>query len=131
MKSGPENNVDSYIASAPEEARAALRGLRALIRQAVPGATERTDYFQMPGYSYGRHQYYDGMFAWFSFKKPFVRLHVLPSVIEKHGKELVGYRLAKSIISFKIGERVPRLLVKKMAKESRDAMKALGEAAKK
>jgi drug/metabolite transporter (DMT)-like permease len=30
------------------------------------------------------------MFAWFSFKKPNVRLHVRPPVIKEHKKELVG-----------------------------------------
>jgi hypothetical protein len=33
------------------------------------------------------------MFAWFSFKKPDVRLHLRPPVIEEHKRELGGYAL--------------------------------------
>jgi uncharacterized protein YdhG (YjbR/CyaY superfamily) len=37
--------VDEYIAACPKEAWVKLKSLRATIRQVVPGATERTDYF--------------------------------------------------------------------------------------
>jgi uncharacterized protein YdhG (YjbR/CyaY superfamily) len=89
----------------------------------VPGATERTDYFQMPGYSDPRIEYYDGMFAWFSFKQPHIRLHVPPSVIEAHRAELAGYATTKAIISFPKGKPVPVTLVKKLVKASLKAMK--------
>ncbi len=41
----------------------------AAIQQVASGATERTDYFNWPGYSYPGYDY-DGFFVWFSFKKP-------------------------------------------------------------
>lgn len=125
MKNHPENNVNNYIASAPEEMRAALKELRVIIQKVAPTATERTDYFQIPGYSYDKYDYYNGMFVWFSYKKPYARLHILPSVIENHKKELKEYQLTKSIIGFKIGKRIPKLLVNKLIKESRNAMKLL------
>jgi uncharacterized protein YdhG (YjbR/CyaY superfamily) len=93
------------------------------IQAAVPGATERTDYFQMPGYSYPGIDFYDGMFAWFSFKKPHIRLHVPPSVIEAHRKELAGFATTKAIVNFPMGKPVPPALVKKLAKASLKAMK--------
>ena len=77
--------VDKYIAKCPKEAHGDLVKIRAAIRAAAPGATERTDYFQMPGYCYPGFDY-DGMFAWFSFKKPYIRLHVRPPVIQNMGK---------------------------------------------
>jgi uncharacterized protein YdhG (YjbR/CyaY superfamily) len=101
--------------------------MRAAIRAAAPGATERTDYFQMPGYSHPRIDYYDGMFAWFSFKKPHVRLHVPPSVIQEHRKELAGYPTTKAIVSFPMGKRVPLTLVKKLVKASLKAMKDMSK----
>lgn len=131
MKKQPENNVDVYIANAPEEMQAPLNELRSLIRKVAPTATERTDYFQMPGYSYDQFDYYNGMFVWFSFKKPYARLHILPSVIEDNKKELREYQLTKSIVGFKAGTKIPKLLVKKLVKESRDAMKMLSKVAKK
>jgi uncharacterized protein YdhG (YjbR/CyaY superfamily) len=81
------NEVNEYIAKCPKEAQGNLAKIRAAIRAAAPGATERTDYFQMPGYSYAGFDYYDGMFAWLSFKKPHIRLHVAPSVIQEHRKD--------------------------------------------
>lgn len=97
--------------------------IRAAIRAAAPGAVERTDYFQMPGYSYPGFDY-DGMFAWFSFKKPHIRLHVRPSAIQKHEKELAGYPTTKAIVSFSMGKPIPTTLVKKLVQGSLKAMKA-------
>jgi uncharacterized protein YdhG (YjbR/CyaY superfamily) len=117
------SEVDEYIARCPKEAQGDLAKIRAAIRAAVPGATERTDYFQMPGYSYPGLDYYDGMFTWFSFKKPHIRLHVPPAVIQKHRKELAGYATTKAIISFPVGKPAPITLVKKLVKASLKAMK--------
>jgi uncharacterized protein YdhG (YjbR/CyaY superfamily) len=93
---------------------------------AAPGATEGTDYFQMPGYSYPGIDYYDGMFAWFSFKKPHVRLHVPPSVIQGHRKELARFATTKAIVSFPAGKPVPLTLVKKLVRASLRVMKHKG-----
>jgi len=117
------SGVDEYIASCPKEARGDLAKIRAAIRAAAPAATERTDYFRMPGYSHPSVDYYDGMFAWFSFKKPHIRLHVPPSVIEEHRKELADYATTKAIVSFPSGKPVPTRLVQKLVKASLKAMK--------
>jgi uncharacterized protein YdhG (YjbR/CyaY superfamily) len=117
------SGVDEYIARCPKEAQGDLAKIRAAIRAAAPGATERTDYFQWPGYSNPKVDYYDGMFAWFSFKKPHIRLHVPPSVIREHKKELAAYATTKAIISFPMGKPAPVTLVKKLVKASLKAMK--------
>jgi len=114
--------VDQYIAVCPKEAQESLAKVRAAIQTAAPGATERTDYFQMPGYSYPGFDY-DGMFVWFSFKKPFVRLHVRPPVIEERSDELAGYRTTKAIVSFPMDKPIPAPLVKRLVKASLKAMK--------
>lgn len=117
------SGVDEYIARCPKEAQGDLAKIRAAIRAAAPGATERTDYFRMPGYSYPEIEYYDGMFAWFSFEKPHIRLHVPPCVIQEHRKELAGYATTKAIVSFPMGKPVPATLVKKLVRASVKAMK--------
>jgi len=81
----------------------------------------------MPGYSNPAVDYYDGMFAWFSFKKPHIRLHVPPSVIQEHRKELAGYATTKAIVSFPMGKPAPTTLVKKLVKASLRAMKDKSE----
>ena len=116
------SEVDEYIARCPKEAQGDLAKIRAAIRAAAPGATERTDYFQWPGYSYPGFDY-DGMFAWFSFKEPNIRLHVPPSVIQEHRKELGGYATTKAIVSFPMDKPAPISLVKKLVKASLKAMK--------
>ena len=120
------SEVDEYIARCPKEAQGGLAKIRAAIRAAAPGATERTDYFQMPGYSYPGFDY-DGMFAWFSFKKPHIRLHLRPPVVEEHRKELASYATTKAIVSLPTGKPVPTTLVKKLVKASLKAMKDKSE----
>jgi uncharacterized protein YdhG (YjbR/CyaY superfamily) len=69
----------------------------------------------MPGYSYEGYDY-DGMFVLFSFKKPYVRLHVRPPVIQNQKKELAGYTTTKAIVSFPVDKEMPIALVKKIGK---------------
>src|SRR5271170_4151921 len=120
------SGVVEYIARCLKEARGDLAKIRAAIRTAAPGATERTDYFRWPGYSYPGFDY-DGMFVWFSFKKPHMRLHVRPPVIQEHRKELAGHATTKAIVSFPMGKPVPITLVKKLVKASLKAMKDKSE----
>jgi uncharacterized protein YdhG (YjbR/CyaY superfamily) len=116
------SGVDQYIARCPKAAQGDLAKIRAAIRTAARGATERTDYFQWPGYSYPGFDY-DGMFVWFSFKKPYMRLHVRPPVIQEHRKELAGFATTKAVVSFPMGKPVPMTLVKKLVKASIKVMK--------
>ena len=122
MKNDLANNVEEYIANCPKDVQDELRKIRAAIRSVAPDATERTDYFQIPGYSYEGYDY-DGMFAWFSYKKPNVRLHVRPPVIEEHKNDLVGCVTTKSIVTFPKGKDIPMPLVKKLVKASIKVMK--------
>ena len=122
MKKSKPIDVDEYIAKCPKEAHRELAKIRAAIQSAAPDATERGDYFEMPGYSYPGFDY-DGMFAWFSFKKPYMRLHVRPPVIENHAKELADYSTTKAIVSFPSGNPIPTALVKKLVRASIKVMR--------
>jgi uncharacterized protein YdhG (YjbR/CyaY superfamily) len=118
------SGVDEYIANAPNQVQDKLREIRATIRKAAPGATERTDYFEMPGYSYEGEGYdYDGMFVWFSFKKSYIRLHLRPPVIQDHTKELASCLTTKAIVSFPSNKRISMALVKKLVRASLKVMK--------
>jgi len=116
------SGVDEYIANSPRQVQGRLRKIRDTIREAAPGATERTDYFQMPGYSYEGYDY-DGMFVWFSFKEPYIRLHLRPPVIHDHKEELAGYTTTKAIVSFSSDKEISTALVKKLVKSSLKVMK--------
>ena len=114
--------VDEYVEKCPKEVQARLRDIRTAIQEAAPGSTETVSYFQMPGYFYEGYDY-NGMFAWFSFKVPYVRLHVRPPVLEDHGKDLGGFATTKAIISFPTDKVIPKTLVKKLVKASVRVMK--------
>jgi len=115
--------VVGYIAKCPKEAQGKLKKVRAAIRQVAPGSIETVSYFQIPGYSYEGYDYH-GMFAWFSFRKPDVRLHLRPPVIEEHKRDLASYATTKAIVSFPVDKEVPIALVKKLVKASLKTMKA-------
>lgn len=115
--------VDEYIAACPGAVQAKLRKIRAAIRSAAPGAVETVSYFQMPGYSYEGYDY-NGMFAWFSFKEPNVRLHVRPPAIQQQPKkDLADYATTKALVIFPADEEIPVALVKKLVRASVKLMK--------
>lgn len=114
--------VDDYILQAPELFQNALREIRSLIHEVAPDAVERTDYFQLPGYSYEGYDY-DGMFVWFSYKKSSLRLHVRPPVLENHKSETEGLKQTKSIIEFSIQLELPKSLIKKLVLASLKEMR--------
>lgn len=116
--------IDEYIADCPKQVQAKLADMRAAIRAVAPDAIETVSYFDMPGYSYEGYDY-NGMFAWFSFKAPFVRLHVRPQALVDHKKELGGYPTTKAVVSFPAENPVPKALVKKLVKASVRSMKEM------
>lgn len=123
MKNPKLATVSQYIASCPKEVQASLKNIRSTIKKVAATATERMDYFDMPGYSYKGYDY-DGMFVWFSYKKPYIRLHVRPPVLKNHKIEVSKYKTTTSIISFPDQEKIPTALVKKLVKASIVVMKA-------
>ncbi|HEY5220622.1 MAG TPA: DUF1801 domain-containing protein [Candidatus Paceibacterota bacterium] len=100
------SSVDTYIASAPKEARAKLKEMRAVIRLIAPKAVESISY-GMPGYDKGR-------IAWFASMKGYVGLYLRPPIIEEHKKELATYGTTKSAIHFPLNEKLPVALIKKL-----------------
>jgi uncharacterized protein YdhG (YjbR/CyaY superfamily) len=114
--------VDEYIAKCPKEVHGRLNEIRLAIREVAPDSIETVSYFEMPGYFFEGYDY-NGMFAWFSFKEPNVRLHVRPPVIDNHKEELAEYTTTKAIVSFPANKEIPTELVKKLVKASIKIMK--------
>jgi uncharacterized protein YdhG (YjbR/CyaY superfamily) len=114
--------VDEYIAACPEEVQEKLKAVRAAIREVAPDAIETVSYFQFPGYSYEGYDY-NGMFVWFSYKKPYIRLHLRPPVIQDHKQKLKGYGMSKGILSFPEEAEISPALVKKLVTASLNVMK--------
>lgn len=116
--------VDEYIAEQPEEIQAKLKAIRSAIRGVAPDAVETVSYFKFPGYGYeGRGYDYNGMFAWFSYKKPYIRLHVRPPVAKDHADKLEGCKISTGAIGFPQEREVSPVLIKKLVRESLAVMK--------
>ena len=114
--------VELYIKNHTDEVQVQLKAMRSAIIETAPGSEETVSYFQIPGYFYKDYDY-NGMFAWFSFKEPFIRLHVRPPVLENHKEELANFKTTKAIISFPINKEIPTKIVKKLVEESIQIMK--------
>jgi len=114
--------VDEYISDQPNEVQAKLNIIRSAIRGLAPDAIETVSYFGIPGYCFEGYGY-NGMFAWFSYKKPYIRLHVRPPVAEDHAKELKGCKISTGIIGFPEENDVSAELIKKLVQASLAAMK--------
>lgn len=115
--------VDEYIKKCPADVQDNLKKIRSAIREVVPDATETVSYFQFPGYHYDGDYYYNGMFAWFSYKSPFIRLHIYPEVIKNNEKLLKEFPKGAGAISFPQEKQIPTDLVKKLVRESLQIMK--------
>jgi len=114
--------VDEYIEKYPINVQAKLKEIRAVVEEVSPGAIQTVSYFQIPGYSYPGYDY-NGMFAWFSFKEPHVRLHVRPPVINNHQEDLKNFSTTDSIVSFPLNEKLPLEIIKKLVLDSIQVMK--------
>jgi uncharacterized protein YdhG (YjbR/CyaY superfamily) len=125
LKSDPlvPGGVDEYLANSPIEAQPQLSGIRAAIQEVAPDSVETVSYFQIPGYSYPGYDY-NGMFAWFSYQQPNIRLHVRPPVIQDHKDDLTGLKTTKSIVSFPLGSEIPVGLVQILVLASIEEMKS-------
>ena len=122
--------VDKYITECPPDVQANLNKIRSIIRAVVPGATETLSYFQFPGYHYDGDYFYNGMFAWFSYKSPFIRLHVYPEVIKHHEKELQEFSKGVGAVYFPQEKPISQKLVEELVRESLQAMKDRSKAKK-
>lgn len=118
--------VDAFLATLPEDRRAALQHLRELTRNASPGATEVWGY-GMPGFKYhGRPLIYFS-----SFKDHMSIFAVGYAPIERHRAELADYELRAGTIHFQPGKPLPDKLLRTMIRERMADIDAAAAAAKK
>ncbi|MGV9001599.1 MAG: DUF1801 domain-containing protein [Candidatus Saccharimonadaceae bacterium] len=114
--------VEEYISEYPKEIQDKLTIIRSAIRTVAPDAIETVSYFGIPGYCYEGYDY-NGMFAWFSYKEPHIRLHVRPPVAENHIKELEGCKITTGIIGFPETDELSPILIAKLVRASLNEMK--------
>ena len=107
----PTEEVDEFLTSVPEDARVALEGLRRMIRDAAPDATEGISY-RLPTFKYLGHP-----LVAMGAAKNHCPLYVMsPEVMEAHTAELSGYDKAKGTVRFAASKPLPAALVTKLVK---------------
>lgn len=103
--------VSDYLASTPPAARKALKRLRAAIRRAVPGVTERISY-RIPTFELdGRYILYLA-----AFKEHVSVYPVTSGMVATHGRAIARYRAGKGTLRFPLDEPIPVELVAKLAR---------------
>jgi uncharacterized protein YdhG (YjbR/CyaY superfamily) len=104
-------SVSAYIAAAPPGTRGRLRQLRAAIKSAAPGITERISY-RMPTFDLdGRYLLYIAAF------KDHVSVYPVTSgMVAKYGRAIAPYRSGRGTLRFSVDKPIPVALIKKLAR---------------
>ena len=102
-------NIDEYIGIFPEEVQVILEQVRATIRQAAPGATEKISY-AMPTF------YLHGNLVYFAAYKNHIGFYPSTSGIIAFQKEISGYKNSKGAVQFPIDQPMPLDLIAEMVK---------------
>jgi uncharacterized protein YdhG (YjbR/CyaY superfamily) len=91
----PPRTIDAYLADQPDEMRAALERMRAVIRAELPEATETISY-GMPTFKYhGR-----GVVAIAAWKSHCALYPMSYAVMDAHKDELAKYDVSKGTVRF-------------------------------
>lgn len=108
-KGGSAGEVDAYIAGFPEDVRVVLERVRATVRAAAPGATERM--------SYGIPTFFlNGNLVHFAAFKGHVGFYPGPAAIAKFRREFSAYGTSKGTVRFPLGEPLPLELIAKITR---------------
>ena len=106
-----QSTVAQYIADTPPKARRALKAMRAAIRGAAPGVTERISY-RIPTFELsGKYLLYIAAF------KDHVSVYPVTSgMLAKYGDSITKFRHGKGTLRFPLDKPVPAALIRKLAK---------------
>ena len=105
----PVKDIDSYIATHPENVRMILEKLRDTIRKAAPDAEEVISY-QMPAFRF------HGILVYFAAFKNHIGFYPTGNGIKAFKEELSAYEGGKGTIRFPLGTTIPFDLVSKIVK---------------
>lgn len=100
-------DIDEYIAGFPHDLREKLEEIRAVIRKAAPGATEKISY-RMPTFVL------EGNLVHFAAYEHHIGFYPTPSAIEQFSEQLSAYKGGKGSVQFPLDQPVPYDLVREI-----------------
>lgn len=103
-----------YFASQPNDTRKTLLALRAIIRQAEPGATELINY-HIPAYALVKGGKRDTQIMIAGYKT-FVGFYTGTGILAHFAKHLKGYTVGKASVQFPNHRPLPKRLIVAMIK---------------
>jgi len=104
--------VDEYLATLPDDRRAAVEELRRTINAAAPEATETIAY-EMPALRSHGGQF---LVSYAAYKNHYSLFPASGAVVEALGEELTPYLAGKGTIRFPASRPIPAALVTKIVK---------------
>jgi uncharacterized protein YdhG (YjbR/CyaY superfamily) len=104
--------IEDYLATIPEERRAAVNLLRETISAAAPEATESIAY-NMPAFRSHGGQF---LVSFAAFKAHYSLFPASGAVVEELGEELTPYLAGKGTIQFPADKPIPVVTVSKVVK---------------
>jgi uncharacterized protein YdhG (YjbR/CyaY superfamily) len=105
-------SVDDYLASLPEERRAAVEQLRETIRAVAPEATETIAY-DMPAFRSHGGQF---LVSFAAYKAHYSLFPASGAVVDALGDEVTPYLAGKGTIRFPANKAIPVATVRKIVK---------------
>jgi uncharacterized protein YdhG (YjbR/CyaY superfamily) len=103
--------VSDYLATAPPKTRAALKQLRAAIKAAAPGITERISYGILGFALEGR-----GLLGLAGWKHHVSVYPVTGAMVAQLGPAIAPYRSGKATLRFPLAAPMPVALVRRLAR---------------
>ena len=111
MTTVPAADIDQYLATVPEDARATLEKIRQTVRAAAPRAVEAI-WYQIPTFKLdGR-----ALVGFAAFKNHCSFFPMSMAVMRTYHDELNSYDTSKGTIRFPVGKPLRATLVKKIVK---------------
>jgi uncharacterized protein YdhG (YjbR/CyaY superfamily) len=108
MERTASGSIDEYITGFPPEIQARLQEMRAVIREAVPDATESISY-AIPTFDLKRKH-----LVHFAAFKHHIGFYPTASGIAQFARELQPYKTAKGSVQFPFGQPLPKELIVRM-----------------
>ncbi|KRK81047.1 iron chaperone [Companilactobacillus nodensis] len=108
--------IEDYIKSAPEEQQAKLSEMYRILKDELPGTTEKMSY-GMPTF------YADENIVHFAGFKNHLGFYPTPSPIAKFTDELKVYKTSKGAIQFPYDQELPENLIRKIVKFRKSELK--------